>query len=315
MLVLTSRWSKQFFGLLRLMRPLPVMAWGGGAVMLGTALSVAEQQVLFSWSDLVLPILGVLLLQGIAAHAFNDWEDWQSGTDQTSPGILSGGSKALTLNLLTCSQVLGLGKISIFAVLLLTIYLFLNYDPLILIFPAAGIWAALAYTCPPLRLAYKPLLGEWLAAWPAMVACTLGTNFLLAGNISNLAWWVGCLHATLSIAWLMQHHLPDITADLAALPAKYTTVAYIQQRWGWRYTVLPAACYFIIAIIAAIFAVSFHPGFLFSIVAGILGLRLALATNPQDIQDITQKQIEMMLVSMLHFCLLSLSLWMFPSLN
>jgi 1,4-dihydroxy-2-naphthoate octaprenyltransferase len=157
-----------------------------------------------------------------------------------------------------------------------------------------------------MRLAYRPLLGEWLAAWPAMLACTTGTAYILTSTIPLLTWWGGAIHATLSIAWLMQHHLADIGADLVAQPPKFTTVAFVKQRWGWRAARLPAAFYFFMAIVLAYPASLYHPGFYFSFAAGLIGIFAALSTNPRNVADITRKQSIMIGTSIVHFCLLTL---------
>jgi len=292
----------------KLIRIVPLAAWGGGAVLLGTAAVLPQLRAPFSWTGPFAALLAVLLLQGIAAHALNDVADWQSGTDRSTAGILSGGSGVLKKNLFTARQLLLFFRYSLFLSLALTCYLCYQHHSLSLfLFLLIGLWAAVAYTCNPLRLAYRPLLGEWLAAWPAMVACTAGTSFLLAGSIPVISWWAGIIHATISVAWLMQHHLPDIAADLTARPVKNTTVAYLCAHLGWRYVTLPSGLYFLLVLVFGLAALSWHRGFALSMLTGLAGMLLALATDPRSIADITRKQIVMMLLSSLHFCLLSAS--------
>ena len=292
----------------KLVRIIPLTTWGGGAVLLGTASVLQQLQTPFSWTSPLAALLAVLLLQGVAAHALNDVADWQSGTDQTTPGILSGGSKVLKKKLFTARQLLLFFWYSLFLSLALTCYLCYGHHSLYLfLFLLVGLWAAVAYTCNPLRLAYRPLLGEWLAAWPAMVACTAGTSFLLAGSVPVISWWAGIIHATISVAWLMQHHLPDIAADLTARPVKNTTVAYVCAHLGWRYVTLPAGLYFFLVLVFGLAALPWHKGFGLSLLTGLAGMVLALTTDPRSIADTTRKQVAMMLLSSLHFCLLSAS--------
>lgn len=308
MIVSPIRWINHAAALWKLIRIIPVLCWGGGAVFLGISASVSYLALSFPWLNFFFALFTVLLLQGIASHSLNDYEDWKSGTDQLSPGILSGGSGVIRLNLFTPRQLLFFTRLSFYMSVALTCYLCYHLGSLhLFLFLLVGLWAVFAYTSPPFRLSYRPLIGEWLAAWPAMVACTAGTSFLLIERIPVLNWWAGILHATISIAWLMQHHLPDIAADLMAKPAKNTTVAYVCARWGWRYVTMPSALYYFIAVLLGLNALALHSGFAISILAGLLGMILALTTDPRNLSDITRKQIGMMMISCLHFFLLSLS--------
>lgn len=309
MIVSPLKWSNHVVGLWKLIRIFPVICWGGGAVLLGSSVSFSSFGMLFPWKASVFALLAVILLQGIAAHALNDYEDWKSGTDKSSPGVLSGGSGVLRLSLFTPAHLICFYRISLGISLVLTCYLCYRCANLhLFIFLLVGLWSAIAYTWSPLRLSYRPLLGEWLAAWPAMVACTTGTTYLVMGTIPAISWWAGIIHATISIAWLMQHHLPDIAADLTAVPVKTTTVAYLCTRWGWRYVTIPSALYFFFVVVFGFMALPLHNGFVLSILAGLLGMILALITDPRNLPDVTRKQLGMMTVSCLHFCLLSLSI-------
>lgn len=308
MVVSPLKGKKRVLGLWKLVRIIPVICWGGGAVLLGSSVPFAYPETPFAWTSSLFALLTVLLLQGITAHALNDYADWQSGTDKTSPGILSGGSGVLKLNLLTPRQLLAFSLTGIGISFVLAYYLCRQITNVrLFLFVLVGLWAAIAYTCHPVRLSYRPLLGEWLAAWPAMVACTTGTTFLLMGTIPVISWWAGIIHATISIAWLMQHHLPDIAADLTAQPPKNTTVAYLCAHWGWCYVTIPSALYFFVVILWGFMALPFHNGFIISILTGLPGMILALTTDPRNLSDVTRKQKGMMFISCLHFCLLSLS--------
>lgn len=308
LLVPLLRLSHNVAALWKLLRVMPVVCWGGGAVLLGAAVSARIMTTTVAWPKVMFAVFMVILLQGIAAHALNDRVDWRSGTDKSSPGILSGGSKVLKEKLLTSRQLLTWSRLSLAVGSALTCLLCYKYaNPQLLIFLVVGLWAAVAYSCPPLRLSYRPLLGEWLAAWPAMTVCTVGATFLLTGTLPMLSWCAGVIHATISIGWLMQHHLPDIAADLTARPVKSTTVAYLCAHWGWSYVTIPSALYFFCVIAEGMLALPLHHGFLVSILAGLAGLILALITDPGNLSDITRKQLAMMLVSFLHFCLLSFS--------
>lgn len=218
-----------------LLRFLPVLSWSISAIALGFSV-VANQQGVGSvnFLHLILIILSATLLQGLIAHAYNDIEDWESETDQLSNGILSGGSKVIPNGIFTREDLHLIATRSIVVLCGIAFYFLMKVGPAVMIFLLLGLWASLAYSCEPLKLAYRPLLGEWLCAWPAMVACTVGTSFIL----SNGRWFLqslflGMLHATFSITWLMMHHVPDMDADLRGRPQKWTTVAYLKAKRGW----------------------------------------------------------------------------------
>lgn len=219
-----------------LLRALPVISWSFSAIALGFSV-VASQQGFrgVNYLHLALVVVSATLLQGLVAHAYNDIEDWKTGTDQCSPGILSGGTGVIPKGLFSEEELASIAVRSILMLCLIALYFTVIIGPAILIFLVLGLWASMAYSCEPLKLAYRPLLGEWLCAWPAMVSCTVGTSFVLSNGRWYLeALFLGMLHATFSITWLMIHHIPDMDADLRAKPKKWTTVAYLKAKRGWR---------------------------------------------------------------------------------
>lgn len=222
-------------GLWMLVRIIPVSSWSLSAILLGTSIVVSD----IGWREvnrfhLILIVLSAFLLQGIIAHAFNDLKDWESGTDLYSPGILSGGSGVIRELFFDQEELTTLARCSILLVIMIAFYFVLILGLSVAIFCIIGLFAAIAYSCPPLRLAYRPWAGEWFCAWPAMVACTAGTSYVLSGGGWYLESFIlGMLHATFCITWLMLHHIPDVEADLRAKPVKWTTVAYLKKKRGW----------------------------------------------------------------------------------
>ncbi|GAX88716.1 prenyltransferase [Effusibacillus lacus] len=294
-------------GVVTLIRIVPVLSWSFCAIILSVGFAVHDLKGFgsLSWPVVGILLTGSLLLQGIVAHAFNDRTDWQSGTDRHSPGILSGGSKVIPKGLYSDRQLLLVGTLGLIAAAGLGFYLSRVTSNLVWIFIAIGMWSAIAYTTGPLKLAYYPLAGEWLAAFPAMAACSLGTYYVLTGSISISIVWASVIHSLLCTAWLMQHHLSDIDSDLQASPRKLTTPAYVAMRWGKKYTPHVAAAYFLLAAFVSIMAtLGVHRIFIFSLVCSLLGALAAWNTNPRNIGNITFNQIKMIAVTIVHTLIL-----------
>src|SRR5699024_1778551 len=122
---------------------------------------------IFSVTSILL--IGALLIHGLLTHTFNDLVDYQSGTDQQSPGILSGGSKVLKTGKMSVPMLIQLGiSISVLLLLITLIFVFLGY-PKLAILTLVGIWGAASYSLKPLQFAYYPFLGEWFSLFPTML--------------------------------------------------------------------------------------------------------------------------------------------------
>lgn len=294
-------------GMVLLIRVVPVLSWSFCAILLSVGFAAHDLQGFLSlrWTVISILLTGALLLQGIVAHSFNDRADWLSGTDQRSPGILSGGSKVIRKGYFSERQLILIGAGGLLASAGLGGYLSVLTSNSVWIFLAVGMWSAIAYTNAPFRLAYFPLLGEWMAAFPAMVACTLGTYYELTDSLSKPVIWASIIHSLLCVAWLMQHHLSDIDSDLQAVPKKLTTVAFVADRWGKSSTRHIAAAYFLIAAFVSIIAtLSVDRIFVFSVFCSLLGAIAAWNTNPFHIGNITFNQIKMIAVTILHTAIL-----------
>ena len=297
-------------GIWVLIRILPVISWSFGSVFLG--LGVAVNQV--GWPnvnklDITLVIISTVLLQGLLAHSFNDITDWETGTDSNSPGILSGGSGVIPGELLDKRDLTIIARVSIILVLAIALYFVITIGFEVLIFLFVGLWSAITYSRSPFKLAYRPWLGEWGCAWPAMVACTVGTSFI----ISNGRWFLesvllGMLHATFCIIWLMMHHIPDIDADLNATPPKWTTVAYYREKDGWSGVNLVIKKYLIIGLFMALIG-GFYlrrteliiiPGLLF----GAVYLQLR-RTDFEQVESVTRTELLTIGLTVVNACGLS----------
>lgn len=67
---------------------------------------------------LVLLIIGAFLIHGLLTHVFNDITDFESGTDQFSPALLSGGSRVIQTGVMSLQM---LKKMGLTAALLLAL--------------------------------------------------------------------------------------------------------------------------------------------------------------------------------------------------
>ena len=217
-----SSWTAKGKGLWLLLRPLPVLAWTGGAFILSVGLAYRAGLPLL-WHQLGRAFLVASIVQGWLAHSLNDRTDWVSGTDQEADQFLSGGSGVIQQGLFDLPQLLGIAAAS---GMLIFVLVRRSVDLRLYFLLGVGCWGAVAYSAKPWRLAYVPLAGEWAAAFPAIVACGLALYQAAAGGITGLVLMASILHGLMAIAWLMQHHLPDWERDLQAAPPKYTTVAW-----------------------------------------------------------------------------------------
>jgi len=273
-----------------LIRALPVLSWGISASLLGLGFAYAVSTRIH-WLDYGLTLLLIVLIHGVLSHAYNDREDWLSGTDQSSPGILSGGSKVINLGLYNLEELSWVGKSSLLAAMLVGSYLFWEVGPSILIILGIGFWSAIAYSCTPLRLSYHPFAGEWLCGFPAVLTCAAGTFWVLTASLQPMILIAGGIHALLAIGLLMHHHLSDIPSDLGSKPPKVTTVALAATTLGIKRTPLVESFYFLLALTVGIAGtLKFHPVLWVTVPTAMGCIGAALNTDPEDIQSITQQE-------------------------
>src|SRR5665647_713696 len=244
-----------------LIRVVPVLSWGISSSLVGLGFAYTENKNI-SWITYSLILLLITLIHGVVSHAYNDREDWLSGTDQQSPGILSGGSGVVAQGQYSPGDLLWVGRAALLLVLLIAGYFLWRFGPTILILLAVAVWSALAYSCAPLRLAYHPLTGEWLCAFPAVFASVVGTFYVLTGTLKPVVLVAGGIHALLAIGLLMHHHISDISSDLQATPCKLTTVALVGSTLGMQSTPLVELLYFLLALLLGVVGgIFFHPVF------------------------------------------------------
>ncbi|TEB10727.1 prenyltransferase [Pelotomaculum propionicicum] len=286
-------------GLIRILRIMPVIASTVGSFALGFGLALgAKGFAVFNLKHAALIFAAGLTLHSVTGHAYNELQDWRSGTDKLSPGILSGGAGVIEDGLLDERKL----RLAALAGILLPLMASLYFNSLrgyyVLFFLLAGLWSSLAYSIPPFRLAYRPLMGEWLALFPGFLACTTGSFYILTGALNWQVVTAGTIHGLLTLGWIMQHHLPDIGADLMATPAKITTPAFVYKKWGPdAVRLVPAVYFFLAALAGAAGGFFFKTIFYLAIVPSLLCAYLSVTTDPFCVKSITIREKRMINIS------------------
>ncbi|MEC5425761.1 prenyltransferase [Virgibacillus sp. C22-A2] len=211
--------------------------------------SVANDKLLFIF---LLLFFGAFLIHGVLTHMLNDYVDYQSGTDQNSPAILSGGSRVIQTGIISASTLWLLGKWLIFSlsVIVIGLLVFGYYKVALLL--AIGIWGAISYSLPPLRLSYRPFIGEWLSMFPSVFVLGLAGAWLTLDTIPEWALQNAIINALFCLAWVMVHHIPDREADRMAEPIKRTSVVWAMEKFGPAFSRLPALLYFAMTGLCAV---------------------------------------------------------------
>ncbi|MBP1760460.1 MAG: prenyltransferase [Firmicutes bacterium] len=276
--------------LYKLIRFLPVFAWGISSSLLGLGFAWQENKNL-SLTTFGLIVMMIVLIHGVISHAYNDREDWLSGTDQNSPGILSGGSGVIVRGGFSLGELLWVGRTAAWSALLIGAYFWWRFGIVVVVLLVVAIWSAIAYSCAPLRLAYHPLSGEWLCAFPALFAAVTGTYYLLVFDMQPAVLIAGAIHALLAMGLLMHNHISDVSSDLTADPQKLTTVALVASKIGMPFTPLVEVLYFSMALLLGIWGgINFHPVFWITLPSALGCIIAAFTTDPEDIASITSRQ-------------------------
>lgn len=203
-------------------------------ILIGAAL--ASQAGAFTWL-----LFGLSMAAGIALHVaantFNDFFDWQSGTDQANNDYFlpfSGGSRSLELGLISLKGLLILAITSLVTSAMLGGMIFAVRGPGVILFGLIGAFSAYFYTAPPLRLAARGGLGELLVGMNFGPLAVAGTYFVFTGEFSGMAAMAGVPVGLLTAAILWINEYPDAESD--ALTGKNHLVVVLGKetaRWGY----------------------------------------------------------------------------------
>jgi|1186.fasta_scaffold02344_2 1,4-dihydroxy-2-naphthoate octaprenyltransferase len=267
------------------LRVIPVLLWSFSAITLGTALA-ADGRTLHGWYYLGAVTLG-LLIQGLVAHCVNELEDWRSGTDRhDSPRVISGGSKVLVAGLLTDRAVTRLFWAALALTTVLGLTMVASRGLVMLPFGLAGVAGAIAYTMPPLRAAYHPIVGE-LVAFTCLALCVSGAAVLQGGPVDGATLAASVAVAAYAVGMLMVHHYLDYAADRAAHPQKRTSIVALGLAAGRHYAI--AWC--VLATAAAAVVAWERPAVLPLVAAYAVGLVAHVRCEPADVGSVTRSEL------------------------
>lgn len=231
-------------GLYQLSRPDPVASWVGGAFALGVAAAVFELGTGLLWTDGLLAFAAVVAGIAFGAHGLNDAYDWITGTDKESIGKGTGGSRVIPEGKLSVLETAAIGTGALAVGIAIGIYFYFKHGWPVLALTALGAGAPIVYSLPPFKLAYRPF-PEIVIVTPALVGVTIGSELVLAGQITWLAALAGLVHAAFCISWYMVSRVPDFEPDRGV--DKTTTVVYL----GRENAPLMSAVYLMSGVAAA----------------------------------------------------------------
>ena len=226
-------------------------------------------------------LLGGILLQGYITHGLNDYFDWQSGTDRDNPAWLSGGSHAVQSGRLLPEDVRAIAYLAIALYLALLLALSLWRGGIFALLGLPALVTAAAYSVPPMRLGYRPLLGEWLGMFPAIAAGVLAAGYAAGGVLAPERWAVAAINGILCNASVMEHHLADVDLDWDAQPRKGMSPAFWQKAIG-----RPGSE---VAMAYSLLAWRISPRFLLTAALGLLAAAFARGTRVGDRTDETRR--------------------------
>jgi 1,4-dihydroxy-2-naphthoate octaprenyltransferase len=228
----------------------------------------------FNWYTFTLIFLGGSFLH-LAANTYNDYFDWESGTDQLNNDYflqLSGGSRAIELGLITEKQLFKLATIFLFLSGLLGLGIMTTIDENkfeLLYYGLAGAFSAYFYTGYPLRLVAKNGIGELLIGLNYGPLMTMGSVFALTGIHSWEAFYFGIPFGILTTAILWINQFPDRASDKIA-GKNHLVVMLGLKRSSWGYLIL------MISAFTSIYLLFHYQIVEKGALLGLLGLPIAL---------------------------------------
>jgi 1,4-dihydroxy-2-naphthoate polyprenyltransferase len=271
------------------LRVIPVLLWSFSALTLGTALA-AHGRSLHTGYYVGAVVLGALI-QGLLAHTVNEIHDWRSGTDRhPSPRVISGGSKVIRNGLLTPRELWLVFAGALAVTTALGMALVASRGLGVLPFGLLGVAGAVAYSLPPVRTAYRPVLGE-ATAFGCLMVCAVGAHLLQGPAPGATAVVAGIAVAAYAVSMLMVHHYLDREADLAATPPKVTSIVWLGLRRGRWY----AIGWCVLALAAALAATAREPRLAPLAVAYAAGLAAHVRCRPDDPDSVTRQETAIIL--------------------
>lgn len=215
--------------------------------LLPTVLAVAAVRPIRQWRPglLAAELIAVLLLHALG-NMLNDYFDFRFGADRPGPDDASRPGRLLVRGILTPTDVRNECLILSLPLIVVSTMIVASCGPGILLFAAAGMAGAWAYTAPPFRLKYHAL-GEFTIFLVFGPALMLGAAFAQTGRIEPAALLLSVPVGLGTTAVLAGNNLRDWEEDRGG---NVRTLAHV---WGPR-----AQLAFYIALLAS--AVLFAAG-------------------------------------------------------
>lgn len=194
------------------------------------ALSYTDQPV-FSSLNFIIAATGVAILH-LASNVYNDYFDWDSGTDQANKNYFlkySGGSRSIELGLISHKGTFVLATTLLAVSTAMGLYLWQSVGSGILVFGLAGAAAGYFYTAPPLRLVARHGLGEIVIGVTFGPLITGGVFYAVTGLYSWESLLIGLPVGLLTSNILLINQVPDMEGD-AATGKNHLVVTYGKER-------------------------------------------------------------------------------------
>ena len=203
----------------------------------------------------LLAVLGAVYLIEIGKNAVNEAVDWESGVDQfVAPedrNPFSGGKKTIKDGLLTVDEVRAIAWVTLILGAAGGLFIVWLREPLALWVGLAGLFAAVAYSLPPLKLAYRGL-GELTVGLTFGPLLLEGAYVVQAGRFTAEGLFLGAALGLIIANFLWINEFPDYHADKRA--GKMTGVVRLgRERAVWVYGALYLLAYATLLGAAAIF--------------------------------------------------------------
>ncbi len=188
----------------------PFLAGSIVPVIIGAAWVFSERD--FPATPLLVTILGVAALH-LGANLINDYFD-AKGSDPLNMKVtpFSGGSRVIQENDLRPWIVLVMSVFFFIAGLACGLWLILHDRPLVLLLGGAGLAAGWVYSAPPFQLMSKGW-GELIIFFAFGPLVTLGTAYVLTGNLSLESFMMGFPQGFLILEVIWVNEFPDYEAD------------------------------------------------------------------------------------------------------
>lgn len=225
---------------------LPFLILTPACVLLGVA-TAYKTNGSFDLLNALLALTGALAAH-ISVNAFNEYSDFKSGLDaKTERTPFSGGSGTLPANPSKANRALWVAVVSLIIILGTGIYFIAIWGWAILPLGILGILVILSYTPVLTRFPLLCLIAPGLGFGPFMV---MGTDFVLTGNYSMMAFLASLVPFFLVSNLLLLNQFPDIEAD-KSVGRKHFPIVLGRQGSSYLFLVFLILNYLVI-----IFAVS-----------------------------------------------------------